>query len=168
MLAPAQTCSLYRSFWRGLSRLPRLHRSEVRNLQRLYRPQFRAILTDGERDEKDLRGHVERTLSLLASSPRLASNLASLTYHHAPSPIRGAANGARLAHLPKPIVWDPKDPTAARKAWDKREKDQLRDPVTRIGQSVDGALRRMWEEAEGGERGVWLGRVERARYGQAG
>ncbi|GAA6056015.1 hypothetical protein JCM3770_002142 [Rhodotorula araucariae] len=164
MLEPARTRSLYRSLWRGLARLPRLHRSDRLNLQRLYRPQLRAALVDGQRDKQDLQEQIDRTLSLLASSPRLALNLSSLTYHHTPNFIRGAANSARLAHLPKPIVWDPKDPTAARRAWDKREKDQLRDPVWRISQSVDTGLRRMWREAEGGKHGAWLGRIERARY----
>ncbi|TNY23224.1 hypothetical protein DMC30DRAFT_57769 [Rhodotorula diobovata] len=165
MVEPLQARALYRSLWRRLGRLPRLDRPQRLNLQRLLRVELREALVRSEATETALRDQADRTLALLASSPRLTSNLASLTYHHHPGHIPGTPNSARLAHLPKPIAWDPKDPSAALKAWDKRRKDQLRDPVWRISQGVDEGLRRLWREAEDAQGGVWLGRIERARHG---
>lgn len=102
---------------------------------------------------------MRRTLALLRSSPLLVKNLASLAYHHTPYAIPNTNNSSRIySHLPKPIVWNPQDPGAARRAWDKRKRDDERDEARRIAKDVDEGLKRMWKAAELGQ-GVWLGRI---------
>ncbi|GAA5997366.1 uncharacterized protein JCM10292_000208 [Rhodotorula paludigena] len=167
MLEPAHARSLYRSFWRGIARLPRLHRSKLANLRRLLRQQARDACTAAEGEEKTVKDTFDRTLSMLAASPRLVKNLASLHYHHAPTHIRGTPNTTRLAHLPRPIVWDPKDPGAAQRAWDKRAKDRERDPAWHIAESVDEGLRRLVRDAEGAAGGVLFGRNPQVGGGRA-
>lgn len=102
---------------------------------------------------------MRRTLALLRSSPLLVKNLASLAYHHTPYAIPYTNNSSRLySHLLKPIVWNPQDPGAARRAWDKRKRDDERDEARRIAKDVDEGLKRVWTAAEQGQ-GVWLGRI---------
>lgn len=107
---------------------------------------------------------VESTLSLLQSNPALLRNLSSLAYHHTPYQLPHTSNSSRLSHLPRPIEWKPQDPDAARKAWDKRKKDQDKDPALKVGRKVDELLRRLLGEAEE-EENVLLGKIEARRYG---
>ncbi|GAA5838536.1 hypothetical protein JCM9279_003275 [Rhodotorula babjevae] len=158
MSTPTSTRSLYRHLWRSLGHLS-LEPPRLANLRRLLRPQLRAAFSDPHTSLESLHSTATRTLSLLRSSPRLTSNLASLTFHHTLSPIRGTPNAIRMSHLPRPIAWDPRDPGAARRAFERREKEGARDPTQRVARGVEGALRRRWGEAEGAGGGVWLGRL---------
>ncbi|GAA5944343.1 hypothetical protein JCM3775_002890 [Rhodotorula graminis] len=158
------TRSLYRLLWRSLGRLAYLDRPRLANLRRLLRPQLRQALAEPGATHSDLQAQTTRTLTLLRSSPRLTSNLASLFYHHSPLAIPHTRNTARLAHLARPVSWDPRDPGAARRAFERREAERERDAAVRVARGVDGGLRRAWEEAGRAAGGVWLGRVERDRY----
>ncbi|BGP12506.1 hypothetical protein JCM10213_006928 [Rhodosporidiobolus nylandii] len=157
------TRSLYRTFLRTLARLSRPRKADFVNLRRLYRKQLREALLDGGLDEAALRAQVDRTLSLLSDSPWLLRSLSSLSYHHTPYPLPHTNNSSRLSHLSKRVHWDPQDPQAAGKAWERRRKEEASE-FGRISRGVDDGLRRMWREVEE-ERGVWLGRIEGRRYG---
>ncbi|GAA5844993.1 hypothetical protein JCM11251_003174 [Rhodosporidiobolus azoricus] len=165
MSAGAQSRSLYRSFLRELAAISHPHRPHFINLRRLYRPQLRKAFSAAVTDPEVLRDQLDRTLSLLRSSPKLRKNLSSLSYHHTPYRLPHTNNSARLAHLPRDIAWDPQDPTAAKKAWERRAKEEEKDPVSRIGRAVHAGLMSMWEEAEKQAGGVLLGRIELKRYG---
>ncbi|GAA5856330.1 hypothetical protein JCM8547_000872 [Rhodosporidiobolus lusitaniae] len=156
--------SIYRVFLRGLRSSAQDQASFI-NLRRLYRPQLRDALTEEQISPEELLGQFNRTLSLLSSSPKLARNLSSLSYHHTPYHLPHTSNGSRLSHLPRPITWNPQDPAAAGKAWEKRRKDAVKDPVQKIAQGVEAGLGRLWREAEKARGGVLLGRITARRYG---
>ncbi|GAA6032032.1 hypothetical protein JCM8097_003396 [Rhodosporidiobolus ruineniae] len=164
MSTAPQTRSLYRSFLRELGRL-NPDRASLANLRRLYRPQLRDALLDKRRKPKDVQETVDRTLSLLRSSPSLAHNLSSLAYHHTPYPLPHTSNAARLAHLPRAISWNAQDPAEAGKAWERREKAEAKDSVVGLARGVDEGLRRFWRDAEREGGGVMLGRITKRRYG---
>ncbi|EGU13335.1 putative Sulfite oxidase [Rhodotorula toruloides ATCC 204091] len=160
-----QTRSLYRSFWRGLWHVSRGDMGRLANLRRLYRPQIREALLDTAMDENTIRINMLRTLTLLNSSRKLTRNISSLSYHHTPYHIPHANNSNRLAHLPKPIVWQPSDPMQVTKAWENRRKNEQKDATYGMSVAIDQGLMRMWREVEGEVGDVWLGRVTKKRHG---
>lgn len=183
-----QARSLYRSFWRGLWHVSRGDMGRLANLRRLYRPQIREALLDSATDENTIRINsaspscpklrsrefadprsprrtVLRTLTLLNSSRKLTRNISSLSYHHTPYHIPHANNSNRLAHLPKPIVWQPSDPMQVTKAWENRRKNEQKDVTYAMSVAIDQGLMRMWREVEGDVGNVWLGRVTKKRHG---
>ncbi|POY75341.1 hypothetical protein BMF94_1569 [Rhodotorula taiwanensis] len=160
-LDPATARSLYRSFRRALARVSRNDGAKRVNLTRLYSPQLRTALVDSDSDPPTLKALLDRTVSLLSSSPALTRNLASLSYHHTPYPLARTNTSSRLySHAPKPIQWNPQDPEAARRAALKRHRDDERDPTARIARAVEKGLERVVKEAErrAGGGPVWLGR----------
>ncbi|GAA5931849.1 hypothetical protein JCM1841_000829 [Sporobolomyces salmonicolor] len=166
-----ETRSLYRHFLRTLLKVSGGDTRRFVNLRRLYRPQIRQeLLAISPKDSstwKDTEAKVHRTLALLVSSPSFARNLASLAYHHTPYSLPHTSNSSRLySHTSKPISWDPRDPSAAKKAWEKREKDRAKDPAARIAEGVGRGLRGLWSAVEREGGGVMLGRIERTRYGE--
>ncbi|GAA5866394.1 hypothetical protein JCM1840_001301 [Sporobolomyces johnsonii] len=171
MTTSPQIRSLYRHFLRTLSKVSRGDTPRFLNLRRLYRPQIRQeLLAIAPKDSsawKETEAKLHRTLALLASSPSFTHNLASLAYHHTPYPIPHTSNSSRLySHSPKPISWDPRDPSAVKRAWEKREKDRARDPAVTIAEGVERGLRGLWNAAEREGGGVMLGRIEGRGYGE--
>ncbi|GAA5886619.1 hypothetical protein JCM16303_001389 [Sporobolomyces ruberrimus] len=165
----ARSLALYRTYLRGVRDVSGKDESKLMNLRRAMNPQWRQVIKQASTTEnpqvslEELVNTVASSLALLQSSKSLTKNLASLSYHHHPFHLPSTSNSSRLySHTPRPIEWDPQDPSKAMKSYEKRKKDREEKGEGKLGELADLGLRGVRNRAER-RLGVALGRWEYER-----